>query len=40
MTSLQFFGGIGEIGGNKILVEDRELRKAFEDYQNGTFIKK
>jgi ribonuclease J len=26
MTSLQFFGGIGEIGGNKILVEDRELR--------------
>ena len=26
MAKLSFFGGVGEIGGNKILVEDRDAR--------------
>ncbi|RLI10293.1 MBL fold metallo-hydrolase [Candidatus Bathyarchaeota archaeon] len=26
MTSLQFFGGVGEIGGNKVLLEDGDVR--------------
>jgi len=26
MTSLTFYGGVGEIGGNKILIETREAR--------------
>ncbi|HYC20726.1 MAG TPA: hypothetical protein VEF35_08970 [Candidatus Bathyarchaeia archaeon] len=26
MTSLTFFGGVNEIGGNKILLEDRGTR--------------
>lgn len=30
MVSLRFFGGIGEIGGNKILLEDRDVRVWFD----------
>jgi len=30
MTSLQFFGGVGEIGGNKILLEDEGTRIWFD----------
>ncbi len=30
MVRLKFYGGIGEIGGNKILVEDRETRVFFD----------
>src|SRR5436305_13762260 len=26
MTNLTFYGGVGEIGGNKVLVEDRDAR--------------
>ena len=26
MANLSFYGGVGEIGGNKILVEDRDAR--------------
>jgi len=26
MTSLTFYGGVDEIGGNKILLEDRDIR--------------
>src|SRR2546422_8714870 len=26
MTSLTFYGGVGQIGGNKVLVEDRDAR--------------
>lgn len=30
MTSLTFYGGVGEIGGNKILLEDEETRVFFD----------
>ncbi|MFQ6052742.1 MAG: MBL fold metallo-hydrolase [Candidatus Bathyarchaeia archaeon] len=30
MASLQFFGGVGEIGGNKILLEDGDVRVGFD----------
>lgn len=30
MVSLTFYGGVGEIGGNKILVEDRDTRVFFD----------
>jgi len=30
MASLQFFGGVGEIGGNKILLEDGDVRVWFD----------
>src|SRR5437867_11371391 len=26
MTNLTFYGGVGEIGGNKVLLEDRDAR--------------
>ena len=26
LTSLTFYGGVGEIGGNKVLLEDRNAR--------------
>ena len=31
MTSLTFYGGVNEIGGNKILLEDRDT-KIFLDF--------
>ena len=30
MASLQFFGGVGEIGGNKVLLEDGDMRVWFD----------
>jgi ribonuclease J len=36
MASLQFFGGVGEIGGNKILLEDRGVRVWFDFGQSFT----
>jgi ribonuclease J len=30
MTTLRFYGGVGEIGGNKILLEDRDTRAWFD----------
>ena len=38
MTTLRFYGGAGEIGGNKILLEDRDTRVWFdfgENFQSG-----
>jgi len=29
MTKLTFYGGINEIGGNKILIEDKEIKILF-----------
>jgi hypothetical protein len=29
MVSVTFYGGVGEIGGNKVLVEDGETRVFF-----------
>ena len=34
MTSLIFYGGVNEIGGNKILLEDKDT-KVFLDFGNG-----
>ena len=34
MTSLTFFGGVNEIGGNKILLEDKDI-KVFLDFGKG-----
>ena len=34
MTSLTFYGGVGEIGGNKILLEDKDT-KIFLDFGKG-----
>jgi len=34
MTSLTFYGGVNEIGGNKILLEDRDA-KVFLDFGKG-----
>src|SRR6266581_1389417 len=31
MTSLTFYGGVGEIGGNKILLEEKSTRVLFYD---------
>ena len=36
MTSLTFYGGIGEIGGNKILIEDGDTRAFFDFGQSFT----
>ena len=36
MASLQFFGGVGEIGGIKILLEDRDVRVWFDFGQSFT----
>ena len=42
MTSLTFYGGVNEIGGNKILLEDKDT-KVFLDFglsfgTRGTFL--
>lgn len=34
MTSLTFYGGVNEIGGNKILLEDKDT-KIFLDFGKG-----
>jgi hypothetical protein len=34
LTSLTFYGGVNEIGGNKILLEDRDTR-VFLDFGKG-----
>ena len=34
MTSLTFYGGVNEIGGNKILLEDKDT-KVFLDFGKG-----
>ncbi len=34
MTSLTFYGGVNEIGGNKILLEDKDTR-VFLDFGKG-----
>ena len=34
MTSLSFYGGVNEIGGNKILLEDKDTR-VFLDFGKG-----
>ena len=39
MTKLTFYGGVNEIGGNKILVEDRKTRLFFDFGQSFTFGK-
>jgi len=36
MTSLRFFGGVGEIGGNKVLLEDEGVRVWFDFGQSFT----
>ena len=42
MTSLTFYGGVNEVGGNKILLEDKDT-KVFLDFgmsfgKRGTFF--
>jgi len=37
MTKLTFYGGVNEIGGNKILVEDKETKLFFDFGQSFTF---
>ncbi|MFB0523692.1 MAG: hypothetical protein ACETV1_08070 [Candidatus Bathyarchaeia archaeon] len=37
MVSLTFYGGVNEIGGNKILLEDGEVRVFFDFGQSFTF---
>ena len=37
MVSLTFFGGVNEIGGNKILLEDEDVRVFFDFGQSFTF---
>lgn len=37
MTKLTFYGGVNEIGGNKILVEDKKTRLFFDFGQSFTF---
>ena len=32
MTSLTFYGGVNEIGGNKILLEDKEIYDLYSKY--------
>jgi mRNA degradation ribonuclease J1/J2 len=34
LTSLTFYGGVNEIGGNKILLEDKDTR-VFLDFSKG-----
>jgi len=34
MTSLTFYGGVNEVGGNKILLEDKDT-KVFLDFGKG-----
>ena len=34
MTSLTFYGGVNEVGGNKILLQDKD-NKDFLDFGNG-----
>ena len=37
MTSLTFYGGVNEIGGNKILLEDKKTKIFFDFGQSFTF---
>jgi ribonuclease J len=37
MVKLTFYGGVNEIGGNKILLEDRKTRVFFDFGQSFTF---
>jgi ribonuclease J len=36
LTTLTFYGGVNEIGGNKILLEDRDTRVWFDFGQGFT----
>jgi len=37
MVSLTFYGGVNEIGGNKVLLEDRKVRVFLDFGQSFTF---
>ena len=36
-TTLTFYGGVNEIGGNKILLQDRDV-KVFFDFVSADFV--